>query len=201
MITQLRAIIDSINNKVADIHFLLAAKIKSLSNQIKKCDVKDYFSLLQISDLFGIISKEIENDINILAKLETILKLIDDHLYDLLNSVPHYDNVTVLPDTEDEEEDDENFEPYSQLYLDNLLMNVTDEELVSFTSDNGKLVYACRTFIPPSTICLNTLLTTLTELEMCLDNDDLNHHSLYQCNGTLNAFNMHFNTFVDQLTI
>lgn len=201
MFTHLRDIVDTITNRIDDIKDLLNTKSNSLIREIETCSAEDYFSLLQISDLFIMIFKEIENVIIILSKLDTILQFVDTHLHDLIDRVPHYDEVTVLPDTEDEEDDEENFEPYSQVYLDNLLMKVTDEELEYFTSDNGKIVKACRIFIPPSAMYLNTLLTTLTQLEMVLDNNDFNQHSLYQCNGNLNLFNTHFTTYIDQITI
>ena len=198
MFTQILQIANSITDTNIKLETFLHTKANILINELHNSGID--LSLEIKSDFFDMIFTEIEYDMNIMKKLDNILEHVEKYLDNLIELVPHYDETSSgVPNIDYEEEKE--FEPYSQVYLDNLLLNVTEEELECYTSDNGALIMKCRKFIPPTTIYLNTLLNILKTLEVIFNNDEVNNIELYQCINKLYKFNIYFATYMEQLTL
>jgi hypothetical protein len=206
MFTSLRDTVDLITENITTINELLLEKIQNIKFDLSKGNELEYFSQLKVFDLLEFISKEIVTVQPMVVKVNTILDNAETYLEDLINCVPHYDEVTVVSDNDYSNENyiqinEDDFEPYAQVYLDNLLEKVTNEELEHYTSDNGKIVQDCRTFIPNATILLNILIEMFQQLESLLNNDDLIHNDVHMCCGKINTFAITFSAFVDNLNI
>jgi len=203
MFTALRDTVGSLIETSTDIKNLLAEKLRTNTGELTNADEVDYLPLLQKSDLLSHISQEIDRVDALVDNVNGILDAAETYLEQLVDYVPHYDEVTALSfDTdEDPDEVDDDFEPYAQVYLDNLLENVTPEELEHYTSDNGKIVLDCRKFIPNATALLNILLQMFQQLESLLNNDDFINNIAYICCGRINTFATHFTQFVATLNM
>ena len=197
MFTQILQIAETITDTSICFEDFLHSKANVLINELNNSTMD--ISLEIKYEFFNMIFKEIENVMNIMSKLDNILEHIEKYLYELIEILPQYDETTSCVPTIDDE--DEEFEPYSQVYLDNLLMKVTKEELEHHTSDNGALIMKCRIFIPPTIIHLTTLLIHLQNLEAIFSNNEVNNIELYQCISKLYTFNVYFTTYIEQLTL
>lgn len=212
MFTTLRDTVDSLFDQIIVINKLLLAKKNSLIIKLTNCDELEYLSLLKLSDLLNFISLEIKNVSTMLSKVNIILDNTETYLEELVNYVPHYDEVTMLSmdadeaddendDADDENEDEDNFQPYQQVYLDNLLEKVTNEELKYYTSDNGKIIQDCRNFIPSANIQLNVLSQIFRQVEIILNNDDLIPNNVHICCDTIHTFTIQFTTFLNGINM
>jgi hypothetical protein len=203
MFTALRDTVDSLSDHISTINTLLADKIIENVGALNNADEVDYVPLVQDADRLDSISDKIEPVNVLVVTVNGILDAAQTYLEDLINWVPHYDEVTALSLEADEDPDevDDDFEPYAQLYLDTLLENVTNEELELYTSDNGKIVHDCRKFIPNATTFLRIVLQMFQQLESLLNNDDLIHQDVHTCCDRINRFTIQFNQFLAKLNM
>lgn len=202
MFVAFRELVCSIITVMNIIRELLQTKLLSIEQDTSQDEV----TLLHINNVSIMI--DIMCDTNILVdqmldKLNNILDVTEMYLENLINHVPHYDEitkeVTALYGDEEEDEDYDSHCQYPQVYLDNLINSVKQDELSEYTYDNGKTVLACRSFIPPATIQLNYLLSMFQQLNLLVNTDDLVFSDVALYCGNINAFTQHFSAFIDKL--
>ncbi len=206
MFTALRDTVDSLTDHKSTINALLADKIIGNVGALNNADEVDYIQLVQDADRLDSISDKIGPANVLIVTVNDKLDAAQTYLEDLINRVPHYDDVTALSieaddDVEDDEDDDVDFEPYVPVYLDTLLEHVTDEELELYTPDNGKIVQDCRKFISNATTFLTIVIHMFQELENLLNNDDFSHPDVHACSDRINRFTIQFNQFLENLNM
>lgn len=207
MFTGLRNVIDNIVDLIGRINELLLQINNDALYKINTLPITEHNSIFQDFEVLEFITAEIDPVDSMLSKINSILDAVENYLERLIDRVPHYDEVTprdnYLSDLPDEGNDDEFDEdqPYEQEYYNTVLEKVTLEELEDYTHDNGKIVHACRAFIPPATAQLNVLSTMFENLEMMLSADELNHRDVQMCAGNINQFATHFTAFLNGLNM
>ena len=191
------------------ISLLLINKLNGEAIKFANAQMNQNRNLISDSEsyLLELISVEISSISNILDNIREILKFVEDYLDNLIEYVPHYDDTVYEEeeaDAEEEEEEEEDAfsitkEPPQHLYLDNLLVNVTNDELEQYTIDNGKLIIQCRQFLPSVNIKLYYFLTMMQNVEIIMHADNIVDTDLFINLENINKITKNISTFIDAI--